>query len=133
MLFSCRLEDHDLHIFVVMFACAAFDFNLVTSNLILTSLEKTQYEELGNGTKCENEQSIYTKSDQNYCNGWKGISLEECKTKCTINEVPNIQCLRQGVQCAYIQYNHDWGCQLADKTCNPIRADPKYNLIRKQG
>ena len=52
------------------------------------------------------------------CNGWAGISLDQCKEKCTNNEVPNDSCPRKGAKCAYVHYYPatKW-CHLADDTC----------------
>ena len=68
--------------------------------------------------KC-NTRSTYTGTGDG-CNGWGGISLEQCKRHCDNNDAPN---LCQQKICEYVIYYHDnnvntgaW-CHLADSTC----------------
>ena len=91
------------------------------------------YQTIGDGRTCERKDAIYTKTGEMNCDGWKGISLDECKLKCTQNAIPSDGCPRQNVQCAYVLYNPGWGCHLADKTCRPQKGDAKFTLIKKQG
>ena len=139
---------------------------------------------LGSGKRCQIE-ALYTYTGKTSCDGWKGISLEECQVKCDKNEVhnfsypiihnsyffsfvimflflscfyifiswislyfvtssdffiiialrqiPNESCPRQKVQCAYVHYNQDWGCHLADDSCRPTDGAAKYSLHKKPG
>ena len=79
---------------------------------------------------CENAASVYTAAGSS-CDGWKGITLEECKAKCTNNEVPNSECPRQSVKCAFVRYTRNWGCHLADDSCKPIQGDARFMLFKK--
>ena len=115
--------------------------NLSTSDFIFIILEISDFEKIGSyfekigdGMMCVNGLSVYTySSGSSYCNGWPSISIDECKVKCTRNEIPNTQCPRQGVNCVYALHNY-WGCHLADATCKPIRGgDIKYTVLKKQG
>ena len=81
--------------------------------------------------KCENNQSLYTYTANSFCDGWAGLSLKECKIKCTNNEVPNDKCPQK--DCAYVSHNSDWGCHLGDETCKPIKGGKNYTLLRKEG
>ena len=87
---------------------------------------------IGYGFTCEQKDSIYTKMG-NGCDGWKGISLEECKFKCSQNAIPNEACPRQNVQCSYVHYTKKWGCHLADITCKPKKGNARFTLLKKQG
>ena len=79
------------------------------------------------------KKSLYTFTGESACDGWKDISLEECKAKCTSNAVPNAKCPRQGVECAYVQYYHPtrW-CHLADETCKPVKESTSAHTILKK-
>ena len=105
--------------------------NFITITLEISNFERigSYFEKIGDGFKCGNGPSVYTYSGD--CNGWSGISLEECKDKCTRNEIPNTKCPRQGVECLYLLHNN-WGCHLADYTCNPV-GGMEYTVLRKQG
>ena len=83
---------------------------------------------------CGNDKSWYTYTGKTYCDGWSGISLEECQAKCTRNEVPNAKCPRQGVKCRFVHYTHgtNW-CHLADDTCNPVKGASRYTITMKEG
>ena len=83
---------------------------------------------------CGNEKAYTTFTGKSYCDGWSGISLEECQAKCSKNEVPNANCPRRGVKCKYVHYNRPskW-CHLADDTCNPVKGANKYTLTEKGG
>ena len=85
--------------------------------------QRIHYKMIGDsGMRCGNLESVYTYKRNSDCQGWKGISLAECKAKCTNNEIPS-QCPRQGVKCAFIHYIHDrGGCQLADDSCIPEKT-----------
>ena len=43
---------------------------------------------LGSGKRCQIE-ALYTYTGKSSCDGWRGISLEECQVKCDKNEVHN--------------------------------------------
>ena len=87
---------------------------------------------------CNDGKSYTTYTASKSCNGWAGISLDECKQKCTNNEVPNDSCPGKGGQCKFVQYypNTKW-CHLADASCVPIMkgkwtsADPVHVLYQK--
>ena len=101
---------------------------------ILTFIEVIIYEEVGYDIACENSQAFTTYTGSASCDGWKGISLEECKAKCSRNEVPNKACPRQGVECMYVAYKSTWGCHLADATCKPKKKDgSNYIYFKKEG
>ena len=90
---------------------------------------KFTYKKIGDGMTCGNDKSWYTYTGKTYCDGWSGISLEECQAKCTRNEVPNAKCPRQGVKCKFVHYTHgtNW-CHLADDTMQPCeRSQQIYN------
>ena len=67
---------------------------------------------------CKDMKAIYTFTGKKYCDGWHGVSIEECKKKCENNEIPNTQCPRRTARCAYALYTHasQW-CHLADESC----------------
>ena len=92
---------------------------------------RTEYEKIGGNAECF-DSTLYTFTGESYCDGWRGISLEECKAKCTNNEVPNSKCPRQHVRCSFVQHS-SWGCHLADNTCEPKVSKNSYTLLRKQG
>ena len=102
--------------------------------MILLFVAITTYEKIGDGMRCENTtSSVITYTGSASCDGWKGISLEECKSKCTKNELPSSKCPRQGVECVYAGHSA-WGCHLADATCKPInKDDSKYAYFKKKG
>ena len=81
---------------------------------------------------CASRKSLFTFTGGHVCDGWKGISLEECKAKCTNNEVPNDKCPRQNVNCEFVHYYHTtkW-CHLGDSTCKPTRTNKLNTLMRK--
>ena len=99
-------------------------------------LSLAEYHKVGDGGyECKDKlKSIYTYTALSYCDGWKDISLDECKKKCTNNEVPDERCPRQHAKCAYVQYYEPtkW-CHLADKTCEPIKSAHKNVLLKKPG
>ena len=65
------------------------------------------------------------------CDGWNGLSWEECQMKCTNNELPSGSCAAGGAVCNYISYTHGGGwCHLAE-TCTPT-ADYRVALYRKE-
>ena len=81
---------------------------------------------------CESRSSLYTAGSGD-CDGWSGISLSECETKCTQNEVPS-NCPINGVKCKYVQYNTETDyCHLGDATCKPVQGDGKFTLTTKEG
>ena len=87
---------------------------------------------MGDGMICANQlKSVYTYTGTDVCDGWQGISLEECKAKCTNNEIPNDECPRKNVKCSFVQYNHNLGCHLADESCKPTKGDSRYSLLGK--
>ena len=69
----------------------------------------------------------------NGCNGWGGISLEECKAHCSNNDMPP-GCSPRPVKCSFIHYtaraNGEW-CHLADANCGIKEANA--NLYQKLG
>ena len=86
------------------------------------------------GTTCERKASLYTRSGSKDCDGWKGISLDDCKLKCIRNAMPSGKCPIKNAQCSYVHYKHGWGCHLADNTCNPQSSgDPTFTLAKMQG
>ena len=97
---------------------------------------KIKYNKIGDGITCGNKKAYTTFICYGckQCDGWSGISLEECQAKCSRNEVPNAKCPRQGVKCKYVHYNRaaKW-CHLADSTCNPVKGASKYTVTRKNG
>lgn len=96
----------------------------------------TRYSVYQRGWKCSRSNSVYTYTGRKSCDGWKGISLEDCKVKCELNELPNSDCLlaRRSHRCKYVYYNESWGCHLANEDCKPINAGvaSKYSLLRKE-
>ena len=90
-----------------------------------------RYEKVGDKKEC---QSAYTYTGNTKCDGWNGITLEECKVKCTNNEVPNDACPRQDVKCIYISYNYvtSW-CHLGDEACVPMKSQPEGIVFKKRG
>ena len=65
--------------------------------------------------------SVYTRIDGTDCDGWMKMSLNECKEKCTKNEIPTT-CPDSNRNCSFIIWddNPDWPpgwCQLADSSC----------------
>ena len=82
--------------------------------------------------ECASRKSLFTFTGGRVCDGWKGISLEECKAKCTNNEVPNDKCPRQNVNCEFMQYYHPtkW-CHLGDGSCKPTKTKKANTLMRK--
>ena len=85
--------------------------------------------------ECASRKSLFTFTGGRVCDGWKGISLEECKAKCTNNEVPNDKCPRQNVNCEFMQYYHPtkW-CHLGDSTCKPTKKGNAHRtLLKKEG
>ena len=94
--------------------------------------QRIHYEKIGeDGMTCENTESIYTFTGKNSCDGWKGISLAECKAKCTDNAIPKSQCPRQGVKCGFVRYNPNFGCHLADDSCKPVQGNTRITLHKK--
>ena len=51
-------------------------------------LSLAHYVNLGSGKRCQIE-ALYTYTGKTSCDGWRGISLEECQVKCDKNEVHN--------------------------------------------
>ena len=58
--------------------------------------------------------ATYTFTGTPDCDGWRGISLDECEQHCTNNDLPT-GCKDEGKQCEYVQYrpNPGW-CHLVD-------------------
>ena len=90
----------------------------------------------GKGITCS-DSSTYTRSWQHdECDGWPQTSLEECKSKCDANEVPD-ECHRsQGKDksCKFVIWHanpdHPSGwCQLADDSCEIKHTDDKETQI----
>lgn len=77
--------------------------------------------------KCESNEF----PSNSFCDGWTDLSLEECKVKCTNNEVPVDKCPQK--ECAYVSYHNKSGCHLGDITCKPIKGGVGYILLRKEG
>ena len=87
-----------------------------------------EYKLLGTGQGCTN---LYTHG--NGCNGWKGISLEECQAHCSNNDMPP-GCTPSQVECSFIHYTaRTYGkwCHLAEANCGAKQADS--NLYQKIG
>ena len=89
------------------------------------------YEKVGDKREC---QSPYTYTGNATCDGWNGITLHECKAKCTNNEIPSATCPRQNVTCVYVDYDYttSW-CHLGDDECLPMKSDPNGAVFKKQG
>ena len=84
---------------------------------------------------CKDDLSKYTYSGRSDCYGWKNISIQECMTKCTNNDVPSAACqAREDVTCAYVQYTRTtrW-CHLADHSCEPVQGHFNYTVLERQG
>ena len=83
--------------------------------------------------RCEKRSSLYT-SNGNSCDGWSGLTMDQCKGKCTKNEVPDTSCSPE--KCAYVEYDKTIAtesmCHLADGTCKPIRAKTSFSKIVKK-
>ena len=88
-----------------------------------------EYKLLGNRQGCTN---VYTAVGGG-CNGWGGISLEECQAHCSNNDMPP-GCSPRQVKCAFIHYtprpNGKW-CHLAEADCGVKEADA--DLYQKFG
>ena len=99
----------------------------------LKFLLEQSYQKIGDGMRCESKTSVYTHSGGKSCDGWNGISLTECKTKCTKNEVPS-NCPQTSVRCKYVEFNTatNW-CHLGDYTCKPVQGAGELILTMKQG
>ena len=96
-----------------------------------------QYKLWATGKTCS-ESSIYTRNvHYNGCDGWGETSLEECKQKCTNNEIPD-GCPEKNVICKYVQWDDNpWSppgwCQLADDSCLLKDATLTHQIWRKSG
>ena len=79
-----------------------------------------------------NAKATYTGTGDG-CNGWSGISLEQCKIHCDNNDTPN-NC--QQKVCEFVIYFHNnnvnraW-CHLADSTC-VAEVDNKNSDVYKK-
>ena len=82
--------------------------------------------------KCASRDSLYTFTGEYYCDGWAGISLEECEAKCTNNDAPSVKCPGQKVPCEFVQYYYPtkW-CHLGDSTCKPTKTKTHHKLLKK--
>ena len=82
--------------------------------------------------KCASRDSLYTFTGEHYCDGWAGISLEECEAKCTNNDAPSVKCPGQKVPCEFVQYYYPtkW-CHLGDSTCKPTKTKTHHKLLKK--
>jgi len=90
------------------------------------------YLKIGDGVRCENSRSLYTYTGKSSCDGWSGVSLDECQAKCTRNELPNPSCPRHDIKCAYVHYYPPtkW-CHLGDNTCKPSLKGSAGNTLYK--
>ena len=87
---------------------------------------------VGNKREC---QSLYTYTGNATCDGWGGITLNECKVKCNNNEVPSATCPRQNVTCVYVYYSNyktSW-CHLGDDACLPLKPNANGIVFKKRG
>ena len=113
----------------VVFSCMSY------TTLIRIHLATKNYKKIKGNMMCEKRSSVYTSSGSS-CGGWKGLTMDKCKQKCTRNEVPNNNCPHK--KCAYIEYDNTKAmeriCHLADETCKPTRArTPHFTIVKKQG
>ena len=76
---------------------------------------------VGVNKKCKDSVDQYTYIHNTKCNGWSGITLEECKTHCDNNETP-IGCPTN--TCNYVIYYTDRvfprRCFLASELCKLV-------------
>ena len=92
-----------------------------------------EYTLLSRGIKCA-EDTKYFITNRNRCDGWPNMSLEDCKLKCSKNEIPN-ECNgnpNNSSFCKYVIWDANpyfppgW-CQLADRPCKASNVmAPRY-------
>jgi len=93
-----------------------------------------------NYEKIENEacsaSAYYTYRASSGCDGWQGVTPEECMRKCTFNEVPNQSCPQhvKDATCQLIKYNKKksgW-CQLGAAVNCSRSVDPDFDTYVKK-
>ena len=91
------------------------------------------YSLVGNGyDTCKT--SKYTFTGTNDCDGWGGVSLNQCKEYCNNNAIPS-GCTgdhMKNKRCSYIHYDikGKW-CHLIDSSCKPSYDVQLYEKIEK--
>ena len=94
---------------------------------------------MAGGTHCKDEASLYTSefvTRNGLCDGWKGVTLPQCKEFCSRNLwPPNCpDANRKPIRCVYVQYNMATKhCQLGKETCEPAGGNLMSLLFKKRG
>ena len=69
-------------------------------------------------------QTAYTWVGDGVCKGWRGISLSQCKSHCTNNDLPS-GCKDEGKRCEYVRY------VLSTKWCHFVQSGVKLGLDKR--
>ena len=70
------------------------------------------------------DKSAYTWIGDRVCNGWRGISLGQCKSHCTNNDLPS-GCTDEGKRCKYVRYTQ------STKLCHLLKSGIKLGLYQR--
>ena len=90
------------------------------------------YDLVGPGKACVTS-SIYTYTGDSSCDGWAGVSLEECKMYCSENAIPTDQCPKQKQVCSYFKYNRvSQNCHLCDSSM-VLLDSPNEDVYMREG
>jgi hypothetical protein len=83
-------------------------------------------------TICKPDTDLYTYVPTK-CNGWSGISIEDCKQKCLKNEIPeNCTLSKSDPECHLIEYQQNGGwCQLGE-SCSRYEKHEGTTIVERK-